>query len=901
MLADQMIYTACGKDRKGAYSVWSKSKNVTDAECEEIHVLMQYIQSEDTPYRPTEEQVNDRSLFPPKYGYFGLSSGRLCVAQSCYVGPVYSDYDKRYGNYIIHAFIFDNVPDPSFSPFSIFNLSAFKSKLTYNEWHDDPIPEYLPQIELKNSVTFDSRAISTICTTEKAGSLASLLQSALNVTTNNEAISFNHEENLQKEVYALIGMLLPYEIQRKLFFLSQFTMDLESWMLNHSMPQVKIRNIFRDAMDYPFNYRDQLNAGKAVFNFQSNIFAEIEAKRYVEDIIKTLLDNGFDSATHKALAVDKIMGQTNCDIDSAIAVYYLCRQDFVWFKGLSEYEKALEIVSKTNLVDKKDIASKLMTDIIKSKKWGSGKSIFSIIKFVYENSDQINRKTIIEDYWNNPENYGIDSKLAPTVFLQQLKRSAPFAWKDFENLVTADPKWEASIDDFSSLNKQYAIFDSAVEVVNNGESESARITAKRMIYKIYKKSISKLNFENIRLYNSRLIVLDDLFVNRLVEDSLGATINNPIKNTDVLEFVIKVILEIKDELQKIKLLTALTVANLNNAEFIPLYIKYSAIEQKIFNTIEGQLSSKNDFKNFLFKKDAYLFSRTQNVTFRQLNDYFNAYYLTGYDTGIYINKLNEYLRPLTGKTLFTESLRLYEQIRNLGVEKFTVLDILKLVERAIYSISIDELLKLVDGRIALLNEINNKINKAGCASSNRQKILFEILILRRKYNVEKIGNLIQTNALYNELNQAQFIEFVKNHFNEALEFYLYCREHKVADIRTLLASVFEKVISISSNSEAFILSEIEELPTKRYHQIIADMLTIGMIDNDKFAQQLKQMLHRYVNDMKRGEVQKLSSGVEKLVLPSDLPYIRAFFEDYFKTHKSLFEKLFKRNKDQGEK
>ena len=42
MKAYQMIYTACGQDRSGAFSVWSKSANVTKAECDEIVKLMSY-------------------------------------------------------------------------------------------------------------------------------------------------------------------------------------------------------------------------------------------------------------------------------------------------------------------------------------------------------------------------------------------------------------------------------------------------------------------------------------------------------------------------------------------------------------------------------------------------------------------------------------------------------------------------------------------------------------------------------------------------------------------------------------------------------------------------------------------------------------------------------------------
>ena len=93
MKAYQMIYTACGQDRSGAFSVWSKSANVTKAECDEIVKLMSYKRPPNAPYEPTEEEI--RTLFPPKYAYILLSSGRRCVAKASYIGKVYSDLDTR--------------------------------------------------------------------------------------------------------------------------------------------------------------------------------------------------------------------------------------------------------------------------------------------------------------------------------------------------------------------------------------------------------------------------------------------------------------------------------------------------------------------------------------------------------------------------------------------------------------------------------------------------------------------------------------------------------------------------------------------------------------------------------------------------------------------------------------
>jgi len=144
MKASQYIYTACGKDRNGAFSVFSKSRDITDEESSEIREVMMYKTPSGLPYEPTEAEIEEK--FPKKFGYFFLSSGRACLAQVCYVGRVYSDIDTRWGNYIIHAFVFKKTVD--FAPYSFIENALFKRELTRKEWHDDPIPDELQQVEM---------------------------------------------------------------------------------------------------------------------------------------------------------------------------------------------------------------------------------------------------------------------------------------------------------------------------------------------------------------------------------------------------------------------------------------------------------------------------------------------------------------------------------------------------------------------------------------------------------------------------------------------------------------------------------------------------------------------------------------------------------------------------------
>ena len=201
MKAYQMVYTACGQDRSGAFSVWSKSANVTKAECDEIVKLMSYKRPPNAPYEPTEEEI--RTLFPPKYAYILLSSGRRCVAKASYIGKVYSDLDTRNGNFIIHAYLFDDAGE--FDPFFLETMTSFRTSLTYAEWHDNPPPAELPAVDLPVHSAISADVLRRYTTGETGTKAASLLQACLNCPNTDKTVTFNATEREQLDWYAVIG------------------------------------------------------------------------------------------------------------------------------------------------------------------------------------------------------------------------------------------------------------------------------------------------------------------------------------------------------------------------------------------------------------------------------------------------------------------------------------------------------------------------------------------------------------------------------------------------------------------------------------------------------------------------------------------------------------------------
>lgn len=890
MWADQMIFTACGKEKNGDFDVWSKSVGVTEVDCNKIHDVMDYEKPDDAPTRPTEEQVCDETLYPPKYGYFMLPSGRLCVARSGYIGKTYSIQDNRTGNLIIHAYIFDDKYYPEFLPLSIFGLNVFKTKLTYKEWHDDPIPDSLLQVELKGKCVCDNGVLTKMCGSSSLSNIGSFLQAVSDAAQSDVPVTFNCDASDLKKYYALVGKLLPYSIQRKLYFASQFESNREYKLREADLPPIKVRDLTKKSLE-SFDFQDQMNMDNIVFDFNKDICSDIKPKRYVQDIIETIKNFGIAQAEQKANYVENVMHATNCSSDEAIGVYYLGRSDFRWFRGREELCNALKLVEGTNLIDKKAVAARLATDVIKTKIWGSGQEIFSLVKFVYENSDVQTRTAIIEDYFVNCESYGVAQKQSPDAFVKALKGNAPFEWKDLCGLIVSDPKWENALESGINPNKAFAILDACVDIVR---ANANVVVAQRMIYKLYKFAVGKLDLNTVKLYNTKIVALGPFF-NRLIETALGASLDNCIKDSRVLEFVLQLILELNDTTQKITLLTRVTRANLNNSEFIPLYVKYSDIDEVSFERVSNALSAEPAFSDFVFRMKAYSFGNKKQISFKDLQGYFDEYYVTGFDNGVYIVKIKEYLKGFSGKTLFAECLRIYAQIESLDVRLFDVLDIVKLLENTIYTISVDDLLLLADGRIDVLFEIRDKLKHANCTTSDRQKLLFALLTFRGRCNGNRIVEIVQSNKLYDQLNAAQLKELIQHYFKDITEFYFKQLDKQSVDKNRLVEAVFGFPMTLPNGIGDLMLKQINSLPGRKSNQIMADLI-VCMLGVGDMAVKLKSTLGRKIYGMKRGDVKKMYGSIVKYVSNADLKNVDAYFNDYFNTHKTFLQKLFGKKK-----
>lgn len=888
MLAYQMIYTACGKDKSGAFSVWAKSDSVTKAECDEIMKLMSYKKSPNAPYEPTEEEI--KVWCPPKFAYFTLSSGRKCVAKSSYIGKVYSDLDPRNGNYIIHAFIYDDLQ--GFNPYSIFELDVFKTKLTYKEWHDDPVPTSLPEVELPSQSIASEAAIKKYL--GRKHEIAALLQAVINAKGTEETVTFNDAEENLSALYAIVGTLLPPSYFADTTFCTQYSPQLDYTLSSLGMPLVKVRNIFASMVGSAFNYQEELDAGHLVFNFEKGIYSDIALGRYVTDIMHTVETSTLFAALKKIEAVSSIMSTTHCSIDTAIAVYYLAQKNLNWFSGAAEYAEALDIALQFRYIDEKTIASYLYNDIVRTGKWGRGSEIVSLIKFAYGHADPGIKASIIDNYFADLHSYGVNTAAAPQSVLNQVKENAPFAWNDFALTVVKNPKWASYIDSKNSPAELYFVLDAVVSSVHNGGAD--KTAAYDLMDKIINKAIAHRSLDEMQLYLDCAERLGDEVTNNLVEVALGDLIKCPNNDDDTLDFVFSVICSLGNDQEKITLLTPLVTTNLRKNGFMNIYMHYAEKHESLFNKVEMHNKHNAEFVDFLMRKDAYVFKNTAKVTYRDLADYYTKFYKRGHDNGgILLEKINQYMSAQTGKSKIAEGVKLYELVSELEDKFENVLDIIESISHEIFSLPMEELLNHATSYSRLIDEMNARLHRAGKHISSKYELMNIILFMRGKHGSDYCSQVLMNNAVYSKLKPNQLAEFVDKYFVEALKFYVSQRKKHGVTPSMLTVAIFEHPIAVPDADDS-IIKALNELSGRDYYDIMADIMAYAFNNNDKCAKDLKAFVISYVDSMKRGDYKKLFSKVSDIVSKEDAPAVQKYIDEYSKAHMSFFEKLFSKKK-----
>ena len=893
MLAYQMIYTACGPDRKGAFDLWAKSANVTKEEWTEIEKVMGYKKPRNLPYEATEQEIEQ--MCPKKYAYIKLRSGRKCLARSNYIGKVYSDEDSRSGNFIIHAYIFDDLG--SLRPSCVFTLPNFKSKLTYKEWHDDPVPTDLPMVEITGNLTNELEGMLRTLISGKKEQIASLLQAVINMTSENKTIAFNADEKTQELIYHLINCLLPKRYYENATFCTRYLANSDFTFSSDGLEPIRIRNILQDGIG-TFNYEEELNVGeKYVFSFDENIYSTVIPGNYVKTILDVLVKGSLFDAMKKAEEIGLIADKAGCDLDTALSIYQIKIKNFAYFKDADTFWKAYERAAAYGYANKEVYVPLIYVNIIKTRVWGYNSSTIALTKYVFENSDVAIKDEIIDDYYVNMQSYGVQMSTDPAVFLNSVKACAPFDWNDFGMSLVRKEVWKTRIESANTAPLNYLFFDTILGIVESGNNP--RVTNEFSIYllNIARKAIIKKDFNEIKLYWQRGKMIEDWLIQNLADEIFGRA-----HVQEDMEFALKFIIMLNSTQKKCKLMEKLFTINMAAQFFLETYIKYAQENQSLFADFEKTVEKNPVFTSFFLKKEAYVFKNDKNITFEKLEKYFNKYYKIGNDSGIYYLKLQEYIRQLPQKTLLNECLKLYTLTRGLDNNFPDLKNIIAFLGHEIYSLSTDDLMKASLEQQTLLKELEMRARSLGVQISSRLGVIETLSLIQGKSGKTARRQAILNGSLYSSIQSNDFATFINSYMPDILEAYLEevkaNQKNQEIDTLILVKGIFEPIFANANMDFSGIIKALERINKKEYYKLMTEFSIYAFYKKDSFAAQLQHFLKVYVEQMKRGAWKKLFRKVEDILETySETPEeefleIYNWFETYRETHKGIFDILF---------
>lgn len=413
MLASQLLYTSWknGKSTIKGYMTYSKSKDITDIEEQEINAVMKYKAPNYLPYTPGNEEIE--ALFPKKFAYFKLSSGRFCIAQSSYIGQ---DYTNRWGNYIIHAYVLNDLGN--LVPSKMIGADIFRKRLTEEELNADFAPESLPQVDVEypgNALT-EQEIKQFFDTVSKKNMLKVLAQSACDSVLNNRHISFiDNLSNMRMWITAL-SMVVPKSILDQVYFSTYATEDSNLITL-----------ACKDSVNYSNAYSQMYVPNDFIcIDANRNIINADTISYYIDGVCNKLF-NEYCDVISCANRVNKIMKDYDCkNYDLAYKVAYVKEGKLDYILSNEELVNTIELVIKHETDDLSKVFDEIFCQYSISKMYTGDACSIAVLKLLYPYITAKAKLELMMMYIDKKFEKNID----PVTLYKEIKRDCPCAWNE---------------------------------------------------------------------------------------------------------------------------------------------------------------------------------------------------------------------------------------------------------------------------------------------------------------------------------------------------------------------------------------------------------------------------------------------------------------------------------------
>lgn len=905
MFASQFIYTACGKDKTGAFSVWSKSADISKSESDEITKMMLYKRPANLPYEPTEEEL--KLLFPKKFGYFILSSGRYCIAQASYIGKVYSDLDMRSGNYIIHAYVMDDIS--GIFPMTFIGSDIFKTSLTYDEWHEHDAPDDLPRVEIdEHSNVLCKDEIDVFFQGETCGYLELLLQAIINSCYSNDEVTFHDTDVNLKYWYKAISLCIPKCMQKDLTFCSFFTptpfVPSQNTSTTASQTEVKIRNVSPTVISSIFSYSQEVRNGKYSFDFENKIINNtVLVSKYVKIIVNLLKTNLFN-ALMMVDSIDKFITSCDCSIDVAADLFSLQKGNLAWFDDLSQLSDILD-KAKLYLTDSmQSIADELYDYCIVQDRWNCCPQLLPIYSVVFDYSEKADKGYIVGKFIENHSSFGVHDNTECDEYAKEFIKKAPFLWVNFiDYLFEADNFKRYFSVCGNTFNSRYLVYISFIDEIDELTDEQKEFAYKYflelMVSAFKNESISQFDF----LING-IRRLGEKWETWLVKNSLATLLKNGAKVTEVCnpEFLLDLVKRLTNQNLALLILKQLAVTNMNDSSFISQYVAKAETARDVFDQYETILRGDDSYAAFIDNVEMYRFGNKHGITKNDLTRYYKLYYRNGKDHGLFSKKLVEYLKTIQGIDIIEECAEFYSTMFvSLPDNHFELLECLSQMTSLIFSIDFESLITYSEKRgMRAFSQILKRLYDNGIALPSKYFVLNLGMETRRfsrkndfSYNgptKNEVLHRLENREYYCALNnQADIDLFVEYFIVDVMNMYVEVSGRR--EFEFVFEDCFEVLLASRNFASAF-FEATEELDKKTYIQIMTDVFSYAFGQSSRMAERLRRIVNSFLDDAGRGKRKKIFTTVSDNVMPQYEKSVKRFIAKYQKEHETFLDRLF---------
>jgi len=900
MLVSQYIYTACGKDRNGAFSLFSKSKDINDTESAEIREMMMYKAPAGLPIEPTQQQIED--LFPKKFAYFFLSTGRACIAQTSYIGKVYSDNDPRTGNYIIHAFVFEKNYDCA--PYSLIGHEVFKRCLTYQEWHDDPIPDFLPQIDIpENGTLLTKEEIHSFYTPDRLTKLKLLIEAVISSSLEN-VVHF-HEEHLC-QVYWLktLNLCLPKAMLNNVSICSHF---VNSLIPGNISSQIQIR--INRPEGNQFNYAQDVQRGKYSLDFVKNIFPNtLQPSRFTENIVNLLIksEGPFPVVQYINTLNSIINDFPSLTVNQAVEVLNLSISDYTYFTGVDEIFNTFILAVNVGY-HQIALAEKIWKDLPQLN--FTTQQILDILACIYKTiTDPKLKIDIIDHIFTHTIQLNIRTNDV-YVFSDDLKSKVNFIFENYLDYLKSIgfSQYISQNQDspfkiffmFEMLTKQ-PLVKKPLKTLDFAHSDETRAVKEILLSAYFRQSTPDLDML-IAIANKNSVDLATSLGTDLLAAIASENIHSP-QNLANISFAFDIIsrLYTKPDIAQ-QYLWYLLERNQDKEEMMLSYIDGQTSKPDFYANFEKINKEKELMSSFARKKDAYRF-KNQQANMRLLTEYFGKYFITGDDTtGLFQKKLNEYLQGLSSEKRLADSEVICREIAKYQNVQPSLIPTYKTLFENIFSASFDKIYEKCRSKdySERIDQIYRTLNENDTTLKPESLELYQVwqcgIILDKYDKDERLiassffgkvpSDANQIASLLANINQRNIDLFADYYFATIVKI-LVVGYRKEDAYQQILKNTFGKIIekgNITKISDLFI-TYLEKSKVNNI-DFIAFLVSKRLIENpNPLELQLSEVAYRYLEKLDYSKRQDLFEQLKTACDNTQTQLYQDFFDKFNKEH-----------------